>query len=137
MRSVFLIIAACSLLGCRTTPDPAPDSIERLVSTLSTPQPDGLSARPWDDGMFRVIDLPCNASIEEVIAKALLGQTDKYRILEMRQVSIRSTSPVLTNTAFTAVLVKARVLGESIVLLRYKGERIGWWNRIYPAKPRA
>jgi type IV pilus biogenesis protein CpaD/CtpE len=122
MRSIFLTIIATLLVGCATTPDP----VDQLVNDFSSSH--GL----WEKGLFPIIKLPATAPIGEVVSEVLERQVASYKILRVRQVHIRGSLPDL----YTAVIVQTNV-GEKIILLKYAGESVGWWSRIYDAKKSA
>ena len=134
MRLIFLTTIASFFLGCRTTPEAIPDPIDRLVTELSAPHPASLYGEPWQNGMFPIINLPGNASPEEVVARVIPGQADRLKLLEIRHVSIGNVAPGLTSAAFIAVLVKENG-GKKIVILSYEGDRTGWWSQVHDVKP--
>ena len=125
MRSIFFSIFAALLVGCATT---TADPIDQLVSRLSTPPQSHL----WQNGLFPIIKLPATASTDEVLAKVLERQVASHKILKIRQVHIPGSLPDL----YTAVFVQTSA-GEKIVLLKYEGEAVGWWSRIYDSKESA
>src|SRR5208283_3130498 len=113
---------ATLLVGCATTPDP----VDQLVIDFSSSH--GL----WQKGLYPSIKLPATASIEEVVSEVLERQVASYKILRVRHVHIQGSLPDL----YTAVIVQTNV-GEKIVLLKYAGESVGWWSRIYDVKKSA
>jgi hypothetical protein len=82
--------------------------------------------------LFPIIKLPATALTEDVVSKVLERQFGSYKILKIRQVHIQGSLPDL----YTAVLVQTSA-GDKIVLLKYGGEAVGWWSRIYDAKTSA
>ncbi len=109
--------------GMTATTAPAPDSIDRLVSRLSSLH--GL----WQNGLAPAIELPPTATAQEVVSKVLAGQVTSYKIVKIRSVRIPDSLPEL----HTAVIVETND-GEKIVLFRYEGQAFGWWSRIYDTK---
>jgi len=117
MNSTSISIIAALLVGVSTTTDP----IDKVVADLS--------ANPvWGNGPSPIIDLPKNASTDEIVAKTLevRGYSKKvkgYKIIEVKQVRINEPAP------YIAVLIKSDD-GENVVLLRYDGSTVGWENYV-------
>jgi hypothetical protein len=91
-----------------------------------------LSASPlWTNGLSPTLPLPKTASVEAVLAEMFQhvsfdpGPVTSHRILVTRRVHIGSEPE-----PYTAVLVDTN-LGRKIVLLRYDGEELGWWSRVF------
>ncbi|MEW6303051.1 MAG: hypothetical protein AB1705_06245 [Verrucomicrobiota bacterium] len=133
MKKVVVLVAVV-LLGCRVVPEApvsvskapaASDAIERLVARLSA------SRGMWQNGLFPRLDVPANATAEQVATKAfeMSRREAMLRILETRKVRIPDSLP----DQFTAVLVESQ--GErKIVLVQYVSEAVGWWSRVYEVK---
>jgi len=101
------------------------DPIELLIKRLSK--------NPlWQNGEFPKIELPSTATIEQVASKVFQmisfdqGRVTSYKILQIKKVQISGSLP----DRYTTVLVQTN-LGEKIVLLKYGGETLGWWSRVY------
>ena len=120
MRYTLFIIAAL-LAGCAT----APDSIDRLVSRLS-------SDHSWEAGSYLTLGLPATSSVEQVVAKVLQRSdldgksVTTHKILTVQQVSIPGSLPGI----YTAVLVDTD-LGRKVVLLNHVGPDHDWWYRVF------
>ena len=107
----FLAVAV--MVGCATS-----DPISRFA------------AKPPDESDKCVaIPLPATASPEQVVREVLEPLDTEYKVLEVRQISIRGGKPC------TAVLVELHAQGQRIVLLGYVGEqRGGWWTYVFKIK---
>jgi hypothetical protein len=95
--------------------------------------------------VFPMINLPKAASIKQVLAGVFpmtgmdKGQVTTYeiangvtscQILKTRQVYTGPVSGNVPPESYTAVLVQTN-LGEKIVLLKYEGDSLDWWSRVY------
>jgi len=117
-----ILISLAPILSAEAT-----DPIDGLVARLSSTH--GL----WLNGIIPHVPLPETATIGQVMEQVFKttsldddGKILNFSILEIRQVYIDNISPIVS----TAVLVRTNV-GERIVILRYEGKKLGWWNRIY------
>lgn len=96
-----------------------PDLIDRLVARFSA---DPL----WQNGLYESIHLPPTASTEELVTKVF-----ERRFHGEASPTILTKRPVkIGPEEFTAAMVRTH-MGETIVLLRYEGERVGWLIRVY------
>lgn len=135
MRSALFTIFAAILVGCATRPD----AIDGLVANLSPPHSSASPFRiyhSWDEGTFPILDVPTNASTDEVVERALQmsqfgggvpGPKVSFKIMRVRVV--REEGGNLPNQ-YTAVLIQTK-FGEKIVLLKYENPGVGWWSRVF------
>jgi hypothetical protein len=100
------------------------DPIDRLAARLaSTPL--------WNNGLSPQIDLPPTAATDEVVAAVFervsfdQGRATRHETLRTKPVSIGGDP-----REYVAVLVETN-FGRKIVLLRYEGQSIGWWSRVF------
>lgn len=110
------------MAGCAAAPKP----IDCLVDRLS-------SNGAWFNGYFPILGLPETVSTAQLVSKVfeMTGFADNGRvrtchISNVQRVHIKPFSPGL----YTAVLVQTDV-GEKIVLLKYEGQTVGWWSRVF------
>jgi hypothetical protein len=112
------------------------DEIDRVI--------DKLNPRCFDNGIYKPVKLPANAPIEEVVCAALGAKKgsvifEKIRVLHAPKL----TSDSLNISTFknnmldgiTAVLADWKDHGRKVILLRYDGDQLGWWNREYDIPP--
>jgi len=136
LRSILYYLAAASMMGCATAPDP----IDNLVTQLS-------ASEDWFNGIYPEVSLPKTASIKQVLIKVfpmagvdsghltkyeILESVTSYKILKIRQVYIQPAPGNVPPESYIAVLVQTN-LGEKIVLLKYGGDIPDWWSRVYDA----
>jgi hypothetical protein len=116
MRITQFIIIAALVAGCATTPD----SIERLVSRLS-------SDHSWERGDIFSLGVPAPASTEQVVSAVLkIYHMTSYRILTVREVRIPGSLP----NPYIAVLTDTDE-GRKVVLLNHVGPNRDWWYRVF------
>jgi hypothetical protein len=121
MRLLIAILCLLSSIGCSTT-DP--------ITTLSTRLKSDTGGM-WRNGGFPIIDLPGDASSQEVLAEGVKmwgfdeGRITKYKIINTREVSLE----VGNEPEHIAVLIDSN-LGRKIFLMQY--HKI-WWTRFYDA----
>jgi hypothetical protein len=147
MRLAILAILASLITGCATRAEPrviaskppvVSDPIDQLIAKLSPPLPTPghpfVSPGGWDSGMDTLLVLPAGASTKEIVAEAFRmsgsGQLETVKIMKVRQVHI--PNGMANEKTVTAALVNTKA-GEKIVLFKYWGPGVGWWNRIYDA----
>ena len=104
------------------------DSIDDFAAQLS-------ASHLWQNGIFSQIDLPANASTDEVVAKVIEmasfneGKLTSYKIIKAKGVQIKGSPP----DRYTAVLLQTN-FGEKIILLKYIDSTAGWRGRVYDTK---
>jgi hypothetical protein len=103
----------------------ATDPIIHLVVSLSG---DGL----WANGVMARIDLPAEATPEQLVPRALQYEVKKqnYRIIRIVHVEQVRIDPWANSPKYTAVLVHGEP-SDKIVLLLYEGPTVGWFNRVF------
>jgi hypothetical protein len=157
MRSTSVFSIAVLLLGWALLPDrsAAADQAAAKSDPITT-LVERLSASPfWQNGMAPILELPATASTDEVITRMFEkisfaeGRVTQYGILETRLVQIPDSLPYPSPYYPTVAAVKSSKrlpytymaalvrtdYGDKIVLLKYGGPRIGWWSRVYDARP--
>lgn len=89
----------------------------------------------WQNGLSPQLELPASATPAEVVAAMFRkisfdpGPVKSHRVVESRTVRIGADPE-----AFTAVLLDTDQ-GPMVALLRHESARVGWWTRVYPARP--
>src|ERR1700739_390414 len=111
--AAFVIFWAAVLAGCGH-----PDPIDRIIDkAFASPGP--------GNGPFTPIPLPATASVTQVLARTVVGNSP---ILEIRQVNVSGLG------AYTAVLV-GNSPNQKVVLLQFQPDSLhppgGWWSRPY------
>jgi len=112
LGSAFLVACASS---------PPHDPIKELSVHLET------SHTIWLNGIYQPIELPGGAPPERILEAYLHGTP--YRTTEIRKVKIRNgidRDP--TECIAASVKIESR---EAVVLMKYDGEKIGWWVRLF------
>jgi hypothetical protein len=148
MRRALMFAAVGALCGCSIEEEPPAPRARQIQSQQLLVQPGGEPSDPidalvaqltrtggmWLNGLSPVLELPENASTEELVAEFFQkvsyeqGQIKSHTIADSRRVTI---TPGIFDDQYTAVLVDTN-LGRKILLLQYS-KNGGWWSRVYDA----
>ena len=114
-----------TLTSCAGTKTTVADPIDALVARLNATQ--GL----WINGIFPIIELPADATADEVLAAAVKmtgfdqGHIKSFKIQSVRQVELMAAG----KQTFSVALVDSD-LGQKIFMFKpEKNNR--WWTRFY------
>jgi hypothetical protein len=127
MKSLILLAILLVFSGCRSAS--RVNDIQVLVKRLS-------ASHMWSNGMFPVLGLPVSASIDQLVERVFemtsfsAGPARDISIIVARKVRIPGALP----DEYIAVSVSTDI-GPMIVLLKYEGDRVGWWSRVYHTEP--
>lgn len=125
MKKIAVSLLCLALTSCAGTRATVSDPIDSLVQRLNATR--GM----WINGTFPIIDLPPDATTDQVLAAAVKmtgfdqGHIKSFQIQEVRQLELIAAG----RQTFSAALIDSD-LGKKIFLFKpTKGNQ--WWTRFY------
>jgi hypothetical protein len=122
--NLFKTLAMVGLVGVgmvygestNSSADQENDAIKAVVASLNPIF--------WEEGLFQPVKLPSDTPIEEVCFKALNASKGDLIFKKIRPVNVYGQ-------VCTGVYLYQRDISDLVLLLKYEGEKVGWWHREY------